>query len=198
MAFAPITEPSSDPISTVDHNRAAILAIGIALGDERLARLVGLDHNSKLVRSAVSLRNGTTLRGRADWPRHFSLSAALAVLENPLISDAGGLMKEQVDVLAKGSGFSFTDIAADRAGVRFANAATHSDEDALAMQELMRDKITKNDFFPPIADLPENLTTEQYRKDYEAVGSPRYREKISEIEIRLDSCRALSPLHTKQ
>jgi hypothetical protein len=63
------------------------------------------------VRNAVLLRKGTTLRGRTDWPRHFSLSAALAVLENSLVSDAGGLIKEQVDVLAKGSGFSFTDIA---------------------------------------------------------------------------------------
>jgi hypothetical protein len=198
IVFAPILEPSSDPIGTVDHNRAAILALGIVLGDERLTQLVGLDRNSKLVRSAVLLREGTTLRGRTDWPQHFSLSAALAVLENPLVSDAGGLMKEQLDVQAEGSGFSFTDIAADRAGVRFANAATHSDEDALAMQELLRSNFTVDDFFPSIADLPEFLTTEQFQNDYEAVGSSRYREKISEIEIRLDSCKALSPLRSNQ
>ncbi len=196
LAFAPDLKPSSDPINIVDHNRSAILALGIVLGDERIARFVGLDRNSNLVRNAVLLRKGTTLRGRTDWPRHFSLSAALAVLENSLVSDAGGLIKEQVDVLAKGSGFSFTDIAADRAGVRFANAATNSEEDALAMQELLKNKFSVDDFFPFIADLPEGLTTEQFRNDYEAVGSQRYREKISEIEIRLDSCIALSPLRS--
>ncbi len=197
LAFAPISKPTSDPIGTVDHNRAAILALGIALGDEHLARLVGLDRNSKLVRKAILLRKGTTLRGHTDWPQHFTLSAALAVLENPFVSDAGGLMKEQLDALAKGSGFSFTDIAADRAGVRFANAATNSDEDALAMQEILKNKFDMDDFFPSIADLPEKLTTEQFRQEYKAVGSQRYREKISEIEIRLDSCIALSPLRSK-
>ena len=40
--------------------------------------------------------------------------AALAVLEHPLVSDAGGLMKEQLDALTHGSGFSFGDLAADR------------------------------------------------------------------------------------
>jgi len=198
LAFAPISEPSSDPIGAIDHNRAAILAIGIALGDERLARLVGLDRNSKLVREAVLIRKGTMLRGRKDWTQHFSLSAALAVLENSLVSDAGGLMKEQVDGLAKGSGFSFTDIAADRAGVRFALAATYSEEDALAIQELLKGKFGTNDFFPPIADLPENMTTDEFRREYDAVGSERYREKISEIEGRLDGCIALSPLRSGQ
>lgn len=194
LAFALIPESSSVPVSIVDHNRSAILALGIALGDERICRLVGLDRDSKLIRDAVRLRKGTTLRGRTDWPRHFTLSAALAILENSLFSDAGGLMKEQVDALAKGSGFSFTDIAADRAGVRFANAATNSQEDAKAMQEFLKQDFHVADFLPFMADLPESLTTEQFRHDYEAVGSQRYREKISEIEIRLDSCIALSPL----
>ncbi|HPH45540.1 MAG TPA: hypothetical protein PLJ60_02000 [Chryseolinea sp.] len=195
LAFAPISKPTSDPISNVDHNRAAILALGIVLGDEHIAQLVGLDRNSKLVRNAVLLRKGTTLRGRADWSRHFSLSAALAVLENSFVSDAGGLIKEQVDTHGEGSGFSFTDIAADRAGVRFAEVATSSDEDALAMQQLLKHKLLLDYFFPSIADLPEGLTPEQFRNEYHAVGSPRYREMISEIEIRLDSCVALSPLH---
>lgn len=194
LAFTPIPESSSVPVSIVDHNRSAILALGIALGDERICRLVGLDRDSPLIRDAVLLRKGTTLRGRTDWPRHFTLSAALAILENSLFSDAGGLMKEQVDALAKGSGFSFTDIAADRAGVRFANAATNSQEDAQAMQEFLKQDFRVADFLPFMADLPESLTTEQFRHDYEAVGSQRYREKISEIEIRLDSCIALSPL----
>jgi len=65
------------------------------------------------------------------------------------------------------------------------------------MQELLKNKFSVDDFFPFIADLPEGLTTEQFRNDYEAVGSQRYREKISEIEIRLDSCIALSPLRSR-
>jgi hypothetical protein len=193
-AFASPTEKSGK-LDAVQSNRAAILALGIALGDERLANFVGLDRDSKLVRDAALLRKGTRLRTRSDWARHFSLSAALAVLEHPLISDAGGLMKEQMDALTGGSGFSFCDFAADRAGVRFAEVATTSEKDALAMQDFLRKEFTVSYILPEIADLPENLTTEQFRANYGAVGSDRYRETISEIETRLDKCVALSSLN---
>jgi hypothetical protein len=177
----------------VQQNRAAILALGIAVGHERLARLVGLDRDAEWVRQATELRPGTTLREREDWSRHFCLSAALAVLEHPLVSDAAGLMKEQLDALTRGSGFSFGDLAADRAGVRFAAAATHSEADAKAMQARLQSGFAVDDFFPQTADLPENLTTEQFRAIYGGVGSQRYRQKVSEIETRLDRCVALSP-----
>jgi hypothetical protein len=176
----------------VQHNRAAILALGIAVGDERLARYASLDPQGDLVREAIRLRKGTTLRGRADWPRHYALSAALAVLENPLVSDAAGLMKEQMDALTHGSGFSFGDLAADRAGVRFAGAATRSEAAAQAMQARLRSGFSVDDFFPPAADLPENLTVEQFRDIYGSVGSQRYWRKIGEIEQRLDRCAGLA------
>lgn len=121
------------------------------------------------------------------------MSAALAVLEHPFVSDAAGLMKEQLDALARGTGFSFGDMAADRAGVRFAQAATQSDRAAEALQGRIRGGFAVADFFPSVADLPENLTVEQFRRDYGSVGSPRYRDFIAGIEARLDSCPGLSP-----
>ena len=192
-AFAS-TPADSTMESAVQQNRAAILAWGIALGHERLARWVGLDRDAELERQAVALRQGTTLRGREDWPRHYALSAALAVLEHPLVSDAGGLMKEQLDAMTGGSGFSFADLAADRAGVRFATAATRSEAAAKAMQARLRDGFRVDDFFPPAADLPENLSVGQFRRDYGGVGSQSYRQKIREIETRLDRCVALAPV----
>jgi hypothetical protein len=197
IAFAPLPE-ESEKRSAVQHNRAAILALGIAIGDEKLARFVRLNRNSKLMREASLLHKGTTLRSREDWAKHFYVSASLAVLENPLVSDAGGLIKEQLDALSGGSGFSFGDFAADRAGVRFAAAATNSEEDAKAMQELLTNEFKTDNFLPPISDLPENLTPEQFHNEYGTVGSQSYREKINEIENRLNNCLALSPIHSKE
>ncbi len=196
MAFAPLPGEAGNT-SAVQHNRAAILALGIALGEERLAKYVGLNHDRNLVHQAAQLSEGITFRERVDWSRHFCVSAALAVLENPLVSDAGGLIKEQLDALTKGSGFSFCDFAADRAGVRFANAATNSEADAVAMQHLLMGEFVVSNFLPSIADLPENLTTEQFRSQYGAVGSQRYRDKITAIESRLDSCVALFPFSSR-
>lgn len=193
------TPPPSEAArgSAIDLNRAAILALGIAVGDARLARLVGLERDTALVRQAVLVGSGATLRGRNDWSKHYAVSAALAVLEHPFVSDAAGLMKEQLDALTRGTGFSFGDMAADRAGVRFAAAATHSDAAAAAMQARLQDGFEVADFFPPAADLPENLTIEQFRRDYRGVGSQRYRQLTAEIEARLDRCPGLSPQESR-
>lgn len=191
VAFAPLPTDAAQQMAVV-HNRAAILALGIAIGHEGLARFAGLNSHSELVQQAITLRQGTTLRGREDWSRHYLLSAALAVIGNALISDAGGLVKEQLDALTLGSGFSFGDLAADRAGVRFAAAATRSEADAKAMQARLRSGFVLNDFFPAIADLPENLTVAQFRSAYGGVGSTRYRQVIAEIEARMDHCAGLS------
>jgi hypothetical protein len=178
-------------VAVVQRNRAAILALGLAVGDPRLARFAGVDPQS--ARTAFEGLGSMTLRGREDWSRHFCLSAALAVLEHPLVSDAGGLMKEQMDALSRGSGFSFGDLAADRAGVRFAEAATHSEVAARAVRARLANGATVDDIFPRVADLPENLTVEQFRLKYEGVGSPRYRQALRDLEARLDSCVLLTP-----
>jgi hypothetical protein len=190
--FAPMPLTAARP-AALEHNRTAILALGIALGHERLARYAGLERHSALVRAAVAVRTGTTLRGREDWVRHYCLSAALAVVENALISDAGGLLKEELDALTHGSGFSFGDLAADRAGVRFTRVATDSEPAALAMQARLQAGYATDDFFPPAADLPEHLTVEQFRRDYGGVGTQRYRRTVSEIDTRLNRCPALAP-----
>jgi hypothetical protein len=189
--FAPMPPTAARP-AAVEHNRAAILALGIALGHERLARYAGLERNSALVRAAIAVRAGTTLRGREDWVRHYCLSAALAVVENALISDAGGLLKEELDALTHGSGFSFGDLAADRAGVRFAWAATNSQTAALALQARLQAGYAAADFFPPASDLPEHLTLEQFRRHYGGVGTPRYRQTVRDIDARLNRCAALA------
>ena len=188
-AFAPMPFTKG---SMTEQNQSAILAWGIALGDHRLAWFVGMDPDSELVRRAAAFSQGTTLRGREDWPRHYAVSAAIAILEHPRLSDAGGLMKEQLDALTLGSGFSFGDLAADRAGVRFAVAATTSEDSAEKMQLLLQGPFKLDEFFPKILDLPENLTVQDLHQKFGSVGSERYRREIIRIEAALDGCEALS------
>jgi hypothetical protein len=189
-AFA--VAPDAPRCDVVEQNSAAILALGIALGHQQMARCAGLDPKSELVRAAAGLRGGTVLQGRGDWAQHYCVSASLVVVGNPFISDAAGLVKEQLDALPGGSGFSFGDLAADRAGVRFAQAATGSEAGAQAMRARVETNYSEDDFFPPASDLPENLTLEQFREKYGGAGSPRYRETMGEIEMRLNRCAALN------
>jgi hypothetical protein len=190
-AFA-TSEASRSGLSAIDQNRASVIAFGIAVGHPSIARFVGLKTNSPLVQNAAAVGQNTTLNGRGDWPRHYAVSAALAVLEHPLISDAGGLMKEQLDTLTRGSGFSFGDLAADRAGVRFAFASVRSDAAAGAMQSRLRAGYSKDDFFPPQLPFPENLSIEEFRANFGRVGSDRYESITTAIEASLDRCNALA------
>ena len=189
LAFSP--SPQSVQATAIEDNGSALIVLGIVMGHEGIARYAGLRSDGELVQEAIALRQGATLRGREDWARHFCVSAALSVVESPLVSEFGGLLKEEVDSLAKGTGFSFGDLAADRAGIRFAELATASSESAFAVEARVQHGLVAADYLAPIEDLPEGLTLEQFRQDYERVGSARYRAMLTEIDSRLDGCAAL-------
>ncbi len=175
--------------SAAVENRAAILALGIVLGHPRLARSVGERLDDERSRAALELMAGTSLRGRADWARHFAVSGALTVLSAASPSDAAGLLKEELDADG-GSGFSFGDLLADRAGTTFADTATRDDAAAARMQQRLAAGFRVDDFFPPAADLPEGIPDAELQSRYGGVGGSLYRQQTDELERRLALCAA--------
>jgi len=188
-AFALAHERTTAGASGAEANRAAILALGVVLGHPRLARSVGERLDDERSRAAVRLVRGTTLRGRGDWARHFTVSGALTALSSVAPSDAAGLLKEELDADG-GSGFSFADLLADRAGTRFADVATRDDTSAQRMQERLARGFRVDDFFPPAADLPEGIPDTELQARYGGVGGPLYRQEADELERRLGLCAA--------
>lgn len=174
--------------SAVRENRAAILALGLLLGHRGLERFVG-DVVEEADRGRGTTLERPTLRGRADWSRHFLVSAALTVLSAEAPSDAVGLLKEELDA-AGGSGFSFGDLLADRAGTTFAAAATRDEASAVAMQERLARGFHLDDYFPEAADLPEDLRDTELQSVYGGVGGRGYQRVVDEIERRLGACPA--------
>ena len=137
----------------------------------------------------------TTLRGREDWTKHFFVSAALTVLSAQAPSDAIGVFKEELDA-GGGSGFSFGDLMADRAGTTFALLATRDDAAARTLQARLAAGFRVDDFFPEAADLPENIQAAELEARYGGVGGRLFRQYAAEVERRLWSCpayRALAP-----
>ncbi len=188
--FAPL-EGEDTQSGRLAANRSAILALGIAIGDESFAKFARIQIDEPLLKQLLQVRSGTTLNNRPDWPRHFALSSAIAVATHPFVSNASGLLKEELDSLSGGSGFSFGDLLADRAGIRFANAATRSRDSAQAFAERVATEFQAAVLFPANADMPEKLGAEKFRQTIGLVGSPRYQELIREIEQRLDGCEWL-------
>jgi len=136
-----------------------------------------------------------TLRARNDWTKHFFVSAALTVLSAQAPSDAIGLFKEELDA-GGGSGFSFGDLMADRAGTTFALLATSDEAAARAIQKRLARGFRVDDFFPEAADLPENIQDAELQSRYGGVGGPLFRIYAAEVERRFWSCPAYRTLAT--
>jgi hypothetical protein len=129
------------------------------------------------------------VRKRSDWPKHFFVSAALTVIAARNVSDAGGLLKEEKDS-AGGSGFSFGDLLADRAGTTFAQVATRDEESARALQATLAQGFKVDDFFPQARDLPEGIQEADFQAHYGGTEGAGYRRLAAEIERRIASCPA--------
>jgi len=100
-----------------------------------------------------------------------------------LLSNAIGLFKE-VDDSRGGSGFSFTDLGADKAGTMFGQRLT-STADARQLQERLAGPIEEEDLMPRVHDLPEGLSDTEFAKQFGDIHSPQYNQVLAEIEQRI-------------
>lgn len=159
-------------------NRAAILTLTLYATGESWARVMPAAHGWP---RPMPLQ--VTLNGRDDFAMHFLVSAALAVEGGGPLADAIGVYKELSDSRG-GSGFSFNDIAADRAGTRFGLLSEQAPE---KLQSLMSRGVPESAFMPDVADLPEFLSEREFLKRYGGVESSAYRQMMQDIEARLNA-----------
>lgn len=165
------------------NNRAAILILSTYVNGRSLRSIVPQADNWP--RPA---RLTLTLQGRDDFAQHYLTSAGLAVMGGGALSDAVGLFKEMHDSRG-GSGFSFTDLAADRAGTRFAELATASDESARTVQLRIAQAQRETDIMPDVHDLPEGMSESKFKQRYGGIDSPAYRRVRQDIERRIAETR---------
>ncbi len=172
----------SSPETTVLHNKAAILGLAIFIGHHRIANFVGDVHPD--AQRALKPASPAILGGRNDLARHFIVSAALKVLSEQGVSLAIGEFKELMDRAMGGSGYSFVDLMADMAGIKFANIATAHTTAAL-LQDVMASTFDDNALLPSYEGLPEGLSKRQFETEYQRVDSNAYRKRVNDIERRL-------------
>ena len=169
----------------VEENRAAILALAIYFRDPRFELLIGNVLTQKL-RERPPRTLHVRLQGRHDFVQHFIISAGLALAGGLDMVEVAGLFKELRDA-TKSSGFSFTDLAANRAGGRFARGAVASREAATQFQTKLSAEIGEEDIFPRILDLPEGLTKAEFEYKFGDTNSQDYKELTAEIDRRIEN-----------
>ena len=157
-------------------NRAALLALTFFANGRGIGALTpaARDWPKPAARTVL-------LAGRDDFPKHFLVSATLAAESGGALADAVGLFKE-VDDSRGGSGFSFNDIAADRAGTRLGELAVQS---PAKLQAALAGGAKESDFMPDVRDLPEFMSEAEFKRRFGGIGAPAYQKMMSEIEARI-------------
>jgi hypothetical protein len=127
------------------------------------------------------------LAGRDDFPLHWLVSATLAMEGTGPLSKAIGLYKEVADSRG-GSGFSFNDMAANRAGTRLGELAMAQPE---RLQTVLARGVQESDILPAMTDLPEFMPEAEFVRRYGGVGAPAYTAMLAEIDRRIAALPAL-------
>lgn len=107
----------------VTRNRELLVALAMLTVGERAADLA--DNAAAGSKGCRIAPPGLTLGGRVDLAKHWTLSAALGATLGGDVTRAMGEWKELSDSNRGGSGFSFVDLTADRAGLRIGGAAVN-------------------------------------------------------------------------
>lgn len=181
LVLAPLFEHALAGNGTAaEENRAALTAAAAYLSGISLPRL--LEGGSKSIRRAPRVL--LSLHGRRDFAEHFIISAALTVNGSSRLANAIGLIKEEEDA-TRGSGFSFTDLAANRAGVKLGELATGAS--AASVRKRLAAAHSDDDLMPDFRDLPEFMPQAEFERRFGPVGGPRYLAVIERIDARLAS-----------
>lgn len=169
-----LAQQRSTPANAIDENRLLIYIANRYI-----------NHPPPVEKNGPSLpRYPVFMYRRTDMAQHFMWSAALASSGSAHLAHTIGTDKELNDA-KRGSGFSFIDLAADRAGAAFGKQATASPADALATQQKMAKITHYQAFMPDIRHLPENLTTNIFEERFHSIYSPEYQSLLQYIDQRI-------------
>ncbi len=182
--FTLAAQRSAGGANAADENRMALLTLAVHTTGRGWAPLLPAARAWPRV-APLSLR----LVGRDDFPLHWLYSAAIAVSAGGPLADLIGLDKELSDAHG-GSGFSFNDIAADRAGTRLGLLALQQPEH---VQRLLGRQHADSLLMPAWVDLPEFVPEAEFQRQYGGTQGAGYRAMMARIEARLDAMPLFQP-----
>ena len=164
--------------------QSALLALAIYCGHPQLQSFIGEAVPDKRAWRRTACASAT-LGGRHDLRQHFAVSVGLKTASEAGLAFAIGEAKELLDANQGGSGFSFDDIAADRAGIEFAErmlAARPEDWRVIAAFLGAEETV-----FPSISGLPSQMSKAEFESRFGAVDSAQYKAMLREIDSRIAS-----------
>lgn len=171
-------------LEPAEMERVFLLALGLFFDDTGLlhkfpatAGFAARAESQSLSDIRLGILGEPTLRDRRDLAQHFFISAHLAALLGPEAAWGLGVAKELSDADG-GTGFSFADLAADRAGIEFARAIL---DRKVSLEDLSQGFIV-SDYLPPLDGLAEGVSLTVLRDQYGDTASPAFQLRMQEID----------------
>ena len=161
----------ADPVA---ENRAVFIVLTAYMTDLDLDQLIGAE-----VVITEPRKVKVVIESREDLARHVVSSAAIAASAGATMVQVLTVYKEVSDSRF-GTGFSFTDIAANQAGTMLGILASRSEADARRFQEVILDTLTDSDYLPPLGTY-DGMTEEEFIEQYGSRESAAYLQRLEEI-----------------
>ncbi len=166
--------------NAVEENKAMLIVLGTYVSGQNVAKFMDQMQQKKLrVYPMYPLLNH-----RRDLMQHFVISAAVTATSGTGLANFIAEFKEISDSLG-GSGFSFADLAADKAGIAFCRYAL-SPATATKLHNFTQfNGLQEQDLMISTHNLKEGLQQEQFEKLYTNTKSPAYRKTSRAIDRQL-------------
>lgn len=185
-ALFDVAQQRSKHGSAIAENRSLLQVLSLYVNNLHLDQLLTPVPD---VTPPASLR--VTLYQRQDLSRHFIISAAIAASAGAGIAEVLANSKEVYDA-RHSTGFSFSDMTANVAGLVLGETATQDEETARRMQSSLRLADAESIYMPQPSTVNDGLSETDFIEIFEDRNSIQYQQRIEEIQARV---RAL-PIYT--
>lgn len=125
-----------------------------------------------------------TLESRDDLPRHLVASAAIAAYANDELANILAVFKEVQDSRTD-SGFSFSDMTANRVGTRLGMLSADSVQAAVYLQQFFA-QVQDEQAYMPLVGRPDGISEAEFIQRYGSRNSDSYLQKLDEIEAEIE------------
>ena len=170
----------SDPVA---ENRSLLQALSLYVNESDLSQLIEPPGAAALI---TPRRVSVTIQRRPDLAQHFTSSAAMTASVGAGVAGLLSTSKEAHDARYR-TGFSFSDLTANSAGVALGKAATSSGQAARDLQARLAAAGLETDYMPPVSRDNAGLTEDDFSAQYTDRNSDAYARRISAIETEISA-----------
>jgi hypothetical protein len=172
------TQQGANPLS---ENRALLQALSLYVNESDLSQLVEPPSAAALI---TPRRLNVTIQRRPDLAQHFTSSAAMSATAGAGVAGILSTSKEIHDARYR-SGFSFSDLTANAAGVALGMAATTSRTEAEYLARRIALVVQESDYMPPVSKDNAGLTEDDFSAQFTDRNSREYQTKLAQIDAQI-------------